>query len=81
MIERHHRDIGEPEICVSGKQVSHPKVLLVTNSSPRSSFALVGSGNLSKGGFVTNVECWLYIRGVAVVQTDPASTVVFHGGG
>src|SRR5947208_8898499 len=39
MSERRYRDTGEPEICVSGKQVFHPKVLLVTNSSPRSSFA------------------------------------------
>src|SRR5437867_934465 len=52
----------------SGKQMFHPKVLVVTNGSPKTSFALVGSGNLSKGGFVSNVECWLYTEAAEHVQ-------------
>ena len=36
----------------------HPKVLLVETDSKR--FAVVGSGNLSAGGFSDNVECSLY---------------------
>jgi len=36
----------------------HPKVLLVKNS--RRAFVVVGSGNLSNGGFLQNIECGLY---------------------
>lgn len=36
----------------------HPKVLIV--EGPRS-FAIVGSGNLSRGGLDTNVECGVYL--------------------
>lgn len=36
----------------------HPKVLLV--KSPRKAFAIVGSGNLSSGGFLENIECGLF---------------------
>jgi HKD family nuclease len=36
----------------------HPKVLLVKSS--RKAFAVVGSGNLSDGGFVKNIECGLF---------------------
>jgi HKD family nuclease len=36
----------------------HPKVLLVDNS--RRAFVVVGSGNLSNGGFLENIECGLY---------------------
>ena len=43
-------------------------MLVVTNGSPKTSFALVGSGNLSKGGFVSNVECWLYTEAAEHVQ-------------
>jgi phosphatidylserine/phosphatidylglycerophosphate/cardiolipin synthase-like enzyme len=35
----------------------HPKVLIVEG---KSSFAIVGSGNLSRGGLKDNVECGLY---------------------
>ena len=54
---------GKPNVeakLFSGKQMFHPKVLIVGASSANGSFALVGSGNLSRGGFATNVECWLY---------------------
>ena len=36
----------------------HPKVLIVTTRSLR--FAVIGSGNLSAGGLVDNIECGLY---------------------
>lgn len=38
----------------------HPKVLIVRAGSPHTSFAIVGSGNLTDGGFRTNTECALY---------------------
>jgi HKD family nuclease len=37
----------------------HPKVLIVEGTS---SFAIVGSGNLSRGGLQTNVECSAYVQ-------------------
>jgi HKD family nuclease len=52
----------------SGKQMFHPKVLIVMNGPQNASFALVGSGNLSRGGFISNVECWLYTEAVEHVQ-------------
>ena len=43
----------------SGKSTTtfHPKVLIVEGNS---SFAIVGSGNLSRGGLKDNIECGLY---------------------
>jgi HKD family nuclease len=38
----------------------HPKVLIV--DSPQGAFAIVGSGNLSKGGFESNCECAVYVK-------------------
>ena len=46
----------QPRLAKPGV-VFHPKVLLVESSS---TFAIVGSANLSRGGFGTNVECSLY---------------------
>jgi phosphatidylserine/phosphatidylglycerophosphate/cardiolipin synthase-like enzyme len=37
----------------------HPKVLVVSGEQSRD-FAVVGSGNLSAGGFRDNVECSLF---------------------
>src|SRR5207248_977806 len=37
----------------------HPKVLIVSNGKRR--FAIVGSGNLSAGGFRDNVECSIFV--------------------
>ena len=39
----------------------HPKVLIVKSSGPNPSFGIVGSGNLSKGGLQSNVECAVYV--------------------
>lgn len=36
----------------------HPKVLIVEGPRP---FAIVGSGNLSRGGLETNIECGVYL--------------------
>lgn len=48
----------------------HPKVLLVER--PADSFAIVGSGNLSEGGFQKNVECSVYVD-------DPDAIVALRG--
>lgn len=40
--------------------VFHPKVLIVRRGASRPDFAIVGSGNLTHGGFVTNTECGLF---------------------
>jgi HKD family nuclease len=45
----------------------HPKVLLVNNS--QTSFVVVGSGNLSNGGFLRNIECGLYSDDQSVFST------------
>lgn len=45
----------------------HPKVLLVENS--RRAFVVVGSGNLSNGGFLQNIECGLYSDDKKVFST------------
>jgi HKD family nuclease len=37
----------------------HPKVLIVCR--PKTKFAIVGSGNLSKGGLRTNCECGVFV--------------------
>ena len=36
----------------------HPKVLLVEG---KNTFAIVGSGNLSQGGLIDNVECGIFV--------------------
>jgi len=40
--------------------IFHPKVLLI--KSKEDSFAIIGSGNLSSGGFINNIECAVYIN-------------------
>jgi HKD family nuclease len=40
--------------------VFHPKILIVRGPASGQDFAIVGSGNLSKGGIYSNVECSLY---------------------
>jgi len=48
----------EARLFADKRTTFHPKVLLVQNA--RKSFAVVGSGNLSNGGFLENIECGLY---------------------
>jgi hypothetical protein len=45
----------------------HPKVLIVKTSLLSRGFAIVGSGNLTKGGLRTNTECGLYTADRAAV--------------
>jgi hypothetical protein len=45
----------------------HAKVLLVT-VQPNQEFAIVGSGNLTKGGLLDNAECSIYIDNPAHLQ-------------
>lgn len=51
-----------------GKAVFHPKIIIVSNSTSGKSFVILGSGNMSKGGFVTNIECNIYIDDVKQVN-------------
>jgi HKD family nuclease len=43
----------------------HPKVLIVEGESP---FAIIGSGNLSRGGLKDNIECGLYTDDEFIVR-------------
>jgi HKD family nuclease len=45
----------------------HPKVLIV--HSPGIHFAIVGSGNLSRGGLVSNCECGIYVDDASSILT------------
>lgn len=47
----------------------HPKVLIVESTLPEQAFAIIGSGNLSVGGFRTNVECGLYTADAEVISS------------
>jgi len=47
-----------PRAKQNGTLVFHPKVLIVCGETTR--FAVVGSGNLTSGGFRSNVECSIY---------------------
>lgn len=49
-----------------GQETFHPKVFVVQGR--RTSFALVGSGNLSKGGLRDNVECFVYVSEDAILR-------------
>lgn len=40
----------------------HPKVLIATSHAREGDFAIVGSGNLSRGGLCDNVECGVYVN-------------------
>jgi HKD family nuclease len=48
----------EARLFTDKRTTFHPKVLLVENS--RRAFVVVGSGNLSNGGFLQNIECGLF---------------------
>lgn len=48
----------EARLFADKRTTFHPKVLLVKSS--REAFAVVGSGNLSDGGFLNNIECGLF---------------------
>lgn len=48
----------EARLFADKRTTFHPKVLLVKSS--RNAFAVVGSGNLSDGGFLKNIECGLF---------------------
>lgn len=54
----------QARLFTDAKTTFHPKVLLVRNS--RRAFVVVGSGNLSEGGLLQNVECGLYSDDKAV---------------
>jgi HKD family nuclease len=56
--ERSQEDRVEARLFTQKQTTFHPKVLLVKNS--RRAFVVVGSGNLSNGGFLQNIECGLY---------------------
>jgi HKD family nuclease len=51
----------------SGKPFFHPKVLIVR--SPKTQFAVVGSGNMSKGGLHNNCECGVFVSNASTVDT------------
>lgn len=51
----------------SSKPFFHPKVLIVR--SPKTRFAIVGSGNLSSGGFQSNCECGIFVRDTPTVNS------------
>jgi HKD family nuclease len=48
----------------------HPKVLLV--KGPHAAFVVVGSGNLSNGGFLKNIECGVFSDDPTVYQSVDA---------
>jgi HKD family nuclease len=56
--ERSQNGRVEARLFTQKRTTFHPKVLLVENSRGR--FVVVGSGNLSNGGFLQNIECGLY---------------------
>lgn len=45
--------------CYIGEETFHPKVMIVRGQEH--SFAIVGSGNMSRGGYIDNVECNVYL--------------------
>src|SRR5439155_23361381 len=45
----------------------HPKILSASSTASPSSYAIVGSGNLSFGGLRSNTECSLYTKDSAIV--------------
>jgi len=49
------------------KPFFHPKVLIVL--SPKKRFAVVGSGNLSKGGVQNNCECGVFVADASTIAT------------
>src|SRR5207302_10030800 len=49
------------------KPFFHPKVLIVR--TPKKQFAVVGSGNLSKGGIQNNCECGVYVANTSAIAT------------
>src|SRR5579871_2387015 len=51
---------GAARIYIGDANTFHPKVLLISNADRR--FAIVGSANLSVGGFRTNVECSVFVN-------------------
>lgn len=53
---RHPRT--EAKLYLTRDLTFHPKVFIVDGPRP---FAIVGSGNLSRGGLKTNVECGVYL--------------------
>jgi HKD family nuclease len=50
----------EARLFAANGTTFHPKVLLVKKGAR--AFVVVGSGNLSEGGFVNNIECGLFSR-------------------
>mgnify|MGYP000582267816 CR=1 FL=1 len=52
----------------TGKTTFHPKVMIVRGRSKKNNFVIVGSGNMSQGGFIKNVECNVYINEASQVS-------------
>lgn len=65
--ERSQEGRVEARLFARKQTTFHPKVLLVKNS--RRAFVVVGSGNLSNGGFLQNIECGLYSDDETVFAT------------
>jgi HKD family nuclease len=57
-LQRAQKGHVQVRLFTDAKTTFHPKVLLVRN--PRRAFVVVGSGNLSEGGLLLNLECGLY---------------------
>jgi HKD family nuclease len=55
-----------PRAKQKGTLVFHPKVFIVSGETAQ--FAIVGSGNLTSGGFRSNVECSIYTAEVGHVD-------------
>lgn len=46
----------------SGAPTFHPKVMLIKHADNRRSFAIIGSGNMTEGGYIKNIECNVYVN-------------------
>ena len=56
----------QPRLFVKSDMTFHPKVLLI--ESPKRHCVVIGSGNLSGGGFLNNIECSLFSTVPCIVQ-------------
>ncbi len=44
------------------KVTFHPKVMILRSKMKKYNFAIIGSGNMSQGGYIKNIECNAYIN-------------------
>jgi len=54
-------------LFVDKRLTFHPKVLIV--NTPKRKFAVIGSGNLSAGGLIHNIECGHFVDGDEALQS------------